>query len=368
MRESYLGVVTVVAAVSTVACQSSEGTSTAAADAESVRVVNVEVAPVGTDQFIDMLRITGEVEAMHDVTLSAEEAGRIAAFPVAKGAFVAQGAVIAELDDEVLRAQTAEARAAADLAREQHERQRQLWEGEKIGSEIAYLQARSNAQGAAARLATLEARLERTRIRTPVAGVFDEKYAEAGEMAMPGTRVARVVATRQVKVTAGVPERDALVVARGDRVTVTFDVLPGQAFEGRIGYVGATVDAVNRTVPIEAVMENPGGRIKARMVANVQLARSRLADVIVVPQQVVLRTEDGYEVFVVVDEGGRPTARSRRVTLGPSHGNRVVVVDGLALGDRLITLGQQLVDDGSRVRVVGGAPGDTALAAPGGAR
>lgn len=363
MRERYtLGLGVVLAAALGAGCQSSEGASAGASAAESVRVVNVEVTPVGTASFTDFIRVTGDVEAMHDVTLSAEETGRIAAFRVPKGAAVGAGQVIAELDDEVLRAQVAEARAAADLAREQYERQRQLWEVEKIGSEIAYLQTRANAEAAAARLATLEARLARTRIRAPVAGVFDEKYAEAGEMAMPGTRIARVVATRQVKVTGGVPERDALAVASGDRALVTFDVLPGQEFPGRISYVGASVDAVNRTVPIEVVMENPGGVIKPRMVADVRVTRSRLTDVVVVPQQVVLRTEDGYEVFVVVEEDGLLTARSRAVTPGPSQGNRVVIREGLAPGDRLITLGQRLVDDGSRVRVVDAPPSDTARA------
>jgi multidrug efflux pump subunit AcrA (membrane-fusion protein) len=142
-------------------------------------------------------------------------------------------------------------------------------------------------------------------------------------------------------------------------------VLPGQAFEGHIRYVGASVDPQNRTVPVEVVLDNPGGRIKPSMVASVRVARARLSDVIVVPQQVVLRTEDGFEAFVVVDENGVPTARARRLTLGPSQGNRVVVRDGLAVGDRLITLGQQLVDDGGRVRVVTGSPA-APVAAPSG--
>jgi membrane fusion protein (multidrug efflux system) len=335
-------------------CQSTEGASAAAVDTV-VRVVNVEVTPVSTDRFDDHIRVTGEVEALHDVTLSAEETGRIVAFRVEKGARVAAGDVIAELDDEILAAQATEAREAAKLAEEQYERQRRLWEEEKIGSEIAFLQARTNAAVAEARGATLEARLARTRIRSPVAGVFDEKYAEAGEMAMPGSRIARIVASHQLKVTGGVPERYALAVRPGDEARITFDVLPGEAFTGRIRYVGATVDPVNRTVPIEVRLDNPGGRIKPRMVANVQVARERLRDVVVVPQQVVLGTEDGYEVFVVVEEGGQLVARRRPVTVGPSADNRVVITTGLAPGDRLVTLGQQLVDDGSRVRVVNAA-------------
>ncbi|MDH5225580.1 MAG: efflux RND transporter periplasmic adaptor subunit [Actinomycetota bacterium] len=315
-------------------------------------MVNVEVTPVVTSQFNDFIRITGEVEAMHDVTLSAEESGRVLAYRVAKGDWVPQDSVIAELDGEILAAQVREAAASAQLADEQYERQRRLWEDEGFGSEIAFLQARTNAAVAHARLNTLEARLARTKIRAPVAGIFDEKYAEVGEMVMPGARIARVVSYRQVKVTGGFPERYALAVAVGARADVTFDVLPGEVFSGRIRYVGASVDPVNRTIPIELVLDNPGSRIKPRMIANVQVARDRLTDVVVVPQQVVLRTEDGFEVFVVADEGGRPVARRRPVTVGASAGNHVVITDGLEPGDLLVTIGQQIVDDGSRVRIV----------------
>jgi RND family efflux transporter MFP subunit len=346
------------------ACGSSQGASNTQAEAESVRVVNVEVSVVGTEPFTDYLHATGEVEALHDVTLSAEEGGRIERFTVEKGAAVGGGQVIAQLDAAVLRAQVAEARAAADLAREQFERQRLLWEVEKIGSEIGFLQAKANAEAAAARLATLDARLERTAIRAPVAGVFDTKFVEAGEMVLPGMPVARIISTGRLKIAAGVPERDALAVGRGEAVVVTFDALPGREFTGRIGYVGARVDSVNRTVPIEVRLENPGGRIKAGMVANVRVGRAQLRDAVVVPQQVVLRTEDGYEAFVVVDEEGRPVARSRPVTLGPSYGDRVVVRGGLRPGERLVVVGQHQVNDGSHVRIVN-RPDSTAVA-PGG--
>lgn len=333
------------------ACQSTEGASNAS-DEDMVRVINVEVTPVVTGRFDDFIRVTGEIEALHDVTLSAEESGRILDYRIAKGDWVPKDSVIAELDGEILAAQAREARASAQLADEQFERQRRLWEDEGYGSEIAFLQARTSAAVAHARLSTLEARLARTKIRAPVAGVFDEKYAEVGEMVMPGTRIARVVSYRQVKVTGGVPERYALTLRVGARADVTFDVLPGEAFSGRIRYVGASIDPVNRTIPIELVLDNPGTRIKPRMIANIQVARERLTDVVVVPQQVLLRTEDGFEVFVVAETAGRPIARRRAVTVGARADNHVVITSGLEPGDLLITIGQRLVDDGSRVRIV----------------
>lgn len=343
-------------------CSPAEGDSAAAqqegpADSTGVRVINVGVTPVARSTFVDYVRIVGEVAAMQDVTLSAEESGTIARFLVEKGARVAAGDVIAKIDDAVLRAQVDEARAMAEIAREEYERRRRLWEEDRVGSEIAYLQTKSGAEAAEARYRTLQARLDRTAVRAPVAGIFDEKYVEEGELVTPGTRVARVVATAQVKITGGVPERYALDVRRGDSASVTLDVLPGRTFVGRIRFVGASVDPDNRTVPVELVLDNPGGVLKPQMVANVQVARARLQDVVVVPQELVQRTENGYQVFVIGDRDGRPVAVARPVELGPSHENRVVIHSGLDDGDALITTGYRMVDDGSLVRVVEGGEG-----------
>lgn len=336
------------------ACANSEGAGVPAQgdDTTGVRIVNVQAAPLAPTDFTDFLRVTGEAAALHDVTLSAEEMGQVARFNVEKGARVRAGQVIAELDASVLRAQLDEARAAAELAQVQFERQRDLWENQRIGSEIAFLQARSAAHTSAARVAQLEARLENTRVRAPVDGVFDERFIEVGEMAAPGAPVARVVSTGRIKVEAGVPERTALAIEVGTRATVTFDVLPGRRFQGRVTFVAASVDRVNRTVPIEVVLDDPGNMVKPRMVANVELVRHQLTDVIVVPQQAILRTEDGYQALVVEEHDGRPVAAARSVELGPAWDSRVVITAGLAAGDRLIYLGQQMVDPGTRVRIV----------------
>jgi RND family efflux transporter MFP subunit len=338
------------------ACQPADGSPPPAEGSPETfaRVVKIEARPVQADTFVDYIRATGEVEAMSDVTLSAEETGVIREFYVSKGAAVRAGQPIVKIDDAVLAAQLNEARAAEQLARERYQRQRQVWEEEKIGSEMGYLQAKSQAEVAAARAAALEARLARTVIRAPVAGVFDEKFLEVGEMATPGSRIGRVVAARRVKVTAGIPERFAADVAAGAPARVSFDIFPGEHYAGRVGFVGSTVDPGNRTFPIEIVIDNPRRLIKPRMVANVHVVRQRLSGVIVLPQDLVMRTEQGYQVFVVTERDGASYAEARPVTLGPSYENRVVISEGVVAGDRVIRAGARLVDHGSRVQVVEG--------------
>ncbi len=342
------------AAAVTSSCSRAAGDAADGSDQEQldVRVVNVEVTPVELSEFTGFIRVTGEVEALNDVTVSAEESGRIIEFLAQKGDRVAAGEPIAKLEDDFLSAQVAEASAAAELAREEWERQRNLWEQDSVGTELMYLQRKYQADIAAARLAQLQSRLERTVIRAPVDGLFDDRFLESGEMAVVGAPVFRVVAISRVKVTAGVPERYARAVRRGDVAIVSFDIFPGREFTGRVNFVGASVDLANRTFPIEIVLNNPEGIMKPAMVANLQVQREQLSDAIVIPQNVVLRSADGYKVFVVESRDGGDFAKARAVELGPSSGNDVVVEQGLDVGDLLITVGHQLVDDESRVRIV----------------
>jgi RND family efflux transporter MFP subunit len=333
------------------ASASEEGTET---EARYVKVVNVEATLVESSEFTAFVRITGEAEAEHDITVSAEEGGRLVRFFVKKGDRVGRGAAIAKIADEILSAQVEEARASAELSRERFLRQKQLWEEERIGSEITFLQTRYQADQSNARLNLLQARLDRTTVRAPVAGIVDDRYVDAGEVVSPGMRIARVIDTNRLKITGGVPERFGPFIETGGNAIITFDVLQGRLIEGSIGYVGAAVDPGSRTFPIEILMDNPDGAVKPQMIANVRVATDRLENVVVVPQEVVLRTELGYQVFVVDERDGSPVAEARPVVLGPAFENRVVVESGLEPGDLLVTKGHQLVDPGDHVQVVDG--------------
>lgn len=319
----------------------------------ATRVINVEVEPVAPTDFTELIRLTGNVRANRDVVVSATEPGLVSAILVDQGNPVRAGQAVARLDDTQLRAQVDEARARADLAQETWARYKQLFEEDQVGSELQYLEARYAAEQSAASLTALSARLDATIIRAPFGGVLDSRDIELGSMIMPGTPVARVVDLDPVRIRGGVPERYALDVRPGAMATVTFQVLDGEAFEGAITYVGSAVDPEDRTFPVEFTLENPGGLIKPEMVASIEIVRDTRLDVIVVPREVLVRVEDGYVAYVVEGPPGEDgVARSRSVELGPAQRNRVVVEAGLTAGDRLVVIGQQLIADGDRVRIV----------------
>ncbi|CAN5790621.1 efflux RND transporter periplasmic adaptor subunit [soil metagenome] len=346
------GVLALALAVGLGACGDNTPAAEAAAAEAPSRVISVEVEAVQPRAFTDFVRIVGNVAANRDVTVSAEEAGVIRQLFVDKGAYLRAGQPIARIDDAVLRTQLERAEAQARLAEETWERQRRLWEEEKIGSEMSYLNAKYGAQTARASVNELRARLARTTVRAPMAGVLDARAVEVGSMVSPGTPVARVVDTETVKIGGGVPERYAAEITRGSEMRVSFDALGATEFTGKVQYLGATLNESNRTIPIEVTVPNRGGTIRPGMVANLQVARRAVGEALLVPQSAVLRRDDGYVVYVVTERDGQPVAEVRDVIPGASEGGRVVIEQGLNAGDRVIVVGQQQVSTGDRLRIV----------------
>jgi RND family efflux transporter MFP subunit len=315
------------------------------------RVINVEVLTLAPRSFEERIQVTGTVQANRDVTLSAEEAGAIREILVEKGSSVSEGEPLFRIDDRILQSQLREAEARSELARETWDRRRRLFEEDGVGAELAYLEARYQAEQAEAILVTLRERLDRTVVRSPIAGVLESRTVEVGTLVGPGTPVARVVQINPVKILGGVPERFAGQVTRSSNAVVSFDVLRGETFPGRVQYVGSTVNPANRTFDVEVLISNPGMIAKPEMIATIDIVRGASEEAIVVPQEALVRVEEGFVVFVATSEGGSERASVRPVVLGASQRNEVVIEEGLVAGDRLIVVGQTSVANGDRVQI-----------------
>jgi len=323
-----------------------------AAGSSFLRVINVEVQTLEPGPFLEIIRVTGTVQAGQDVTLSAEEPGRVMELLASRGSVVRAGDPLVRIDDALLRPQVDEAVARAALAQLNWERRKVLFEQDGVGTEVAYLEARLLAEQAQAQQTLLRERLDRTLVRAPFAGVVDERWVEVGTLVAPGSPVIRIVQLDPLKVVGGVPERFAGEVRAGGGARVSFDVLSNRVFDAQVRYAGATVNPRNRTFEVEVSVPNPGQVIKPEMVANLELFRRDLPEALVVPQNALVRVEEGFVVFVVEEDASGSFARVRPVRLGPSQRNQVVIEDGLQAGDRVIIVGQNQVANGDRVQVL----------------
>lgn len=347
-----IGVLTLAALAA--GCGESDGAEAqrSSAGEQTIRTVNVEVLEVQPAAFTHFIKVVGTVEAQRDVRVSAEEGGVVQSMLAAKGSVVRRGQPLLRLDAGVLDAQLGQAASQAALAEETWRRQRQLWEQDSVGTEMAYLQAKYNAETARAQAQVLARRMERTVVRAPIGGVLADRLVEVGTMVSPGTPVVRILDADTVEVVGGVPERYAADIDQGAEVVVAVNALGGREYTGSIDFVGSSVAEGSRTFGVEVIVPNPGLGIKPGMVAEIQIARRTLEDVIAVPRHTVIRREDGYIIYVAEEtpEGWR--ARSRPVVPGASRGEMVVITQGLEPGDRIVAVGQQRVADGDALEIV----------------
>ena len=291
----------------------------------------------------------------------------------------------AEAGLQAARAQRAAAQAQLDLAQDQYRRQAPLFrdsilsalEFRSVETQLAQARAQvaqadagiAQAQGqlraaregvnaaqaqtaaASAGVASAQSQLANTRIVAPFSGVVEARLQQPGELASPGQPVVRLVGAGNVKVTAGVPERYAGEIEQGTQVQVSPNAYAVEARGGRVSFVGLAIDEGSRTFPIEVAVENADRSLKPSMVVRMDVTRSILENVIVVPTEAIVRDERGTSVFIVTQDSSGAVATRRVVELGPNAGETIVIRSGVAAGDQIIVSGAGSLTEGERVRV-----------------
>jgi RND family efflux transporter MFP subunit len=268
------------------------------------------------------------------------------------------------------RAQVAEAEAGLARARADAARAEILYQGKAL--------TRPDYDAAAASLAVAEARADAARAQlesahislrdgalvAPGDGVVLARKVEVGTLAQPGMEAFTLADLTRVKAVFGVPDHVVQGIAVGAPLRVTSDAFGGAEFPGRVTAVSPSADAQSRVFNVEVTIPNGDRRLKAGMIASVEVATPERADIAagaptVSVAAVVKSSRPGvFAVFVADGPGDTATARAREVTLGRISGNRVAVDAGLAVGDRVIVSGASLLDDGDRVRVIPGREGE----------
>lgn len=339
-----------------------EATSDAAPSQEQ-NLTRVETLLLEPQDFEDVVEVTGSIEALDDAALSAEASGTLV-HVADLGTRIPADSVVSRVNPrsaraavEQAQAQVESAEAQYELTQDTYERQEPLYrdsiispsEYENVRSQRT--QALASLNQARANLSQAEEQLASTRVVAPFSGTVEERMAERGEQVSPGEQVVRLVNTERVRVRAGVPERYANDLQRGDSVRVRIQSAALKDRMGQIVFVGNTIDPSSRTFPIEVEIANPERRLKPEMVTKLFVVRERLDDVLVAPRAAISRDEDGLTAYTVTRTDSGAVVRSHEVTLGPASGNEVVIGSGIDAGAELITLGRTEVAEGDLVNV-----------------
>jgi RND family efflux transporter MFP subunit len=341
-------VVLLTLAVALTGCDDGQASSDAR-EGRSTPATRVETLVLRPTSFTDVIQVTGTVEALDDAVLSAQTSGPVTML-LDLGRRVDRGEPVATIDAEEAEAAVEQARARYALAQDRFERQQPLYR-DSIISALEFEQVRSERNQARAALQQAQTRLNNTILDAPFPGTVEARFLEVGEQAAPGERVARLVNTRRVKITAGIPERYANDLQQGTPVQLDFRRYGAGVRTAEVTFVGNTIDPQSRTFTIEATLSNEDRTLKPEMGVNLRVTRAVLDSTLVLPRTAVLRDETGTHVYVVDRSDTTAVARNRDITLGPEAGDRVVAASGLAAGDEVIIVGQNNVSPGTPVEV-----------------
>lgn len=313
------------------------------------KTVPVTVFAAEKKPFEHKLDARGAVESRTNVTINAQAAGEIKRVYVREGQAVKAGQLLVALDTDILQSTLSELESSLALARETYERQARLWQ-QKVGTEMQYLQAKTNKEALEHRIATTRAQIELAMVRAPFNGTIDELPAKEGQVVVPGTPLVRLVGREQMYVKAEISERYIGRFKQGDKVTIYFPTLE-QRLASSILAVGQIINPESRTFTIEVTLPATKFPIKPNQVVIVELVDYTNTDAFAVPTRILQRDEDGQFIYVVEQQEGRLIARKRYVIAGVTAGNLTEITDGLRVGDQVVDQGYRDLVEGLEVEV-----------------
>lgn len=286
--------------------------------------------------------------------------GRVRRILVNPGDRVGAGQTLISIDNDMVLKQIQQAEAGLELARTAFEKQERLWQ-QKIGSEIQYLQAKSQKEQAEAGLATLREQQRLTNITAPFAGTVDEIMVREGDMTTPMQPAARVVDLSTAELEADVPEGYLRTIKAGAPVKVSFPSVE-ERFDGTLSHVGQFISPDNRTFKVTVRVPKGEGYMRPNLLSDISVQDLHFDSALVVRSRAVLQDVKGNNYIYVLDRTGHAAGRDdeakarkvmvKRVSEYKGYVN-IAPADPGALkgGEQIVDEGAKNVTDGLTVRV-----------------
>lgn len=299
------------------------------------RTLNVKGEVLRFRQMSEQVRSIGTLSAEEEVELAFEAAGKLIKIDFIEGSRVQKGQLLAKINDAPLQAQLQKLEAQLKLANERLYRQNVLLERDAISRE-AYDQAVTETETLNADIALVQARIAETELRAPFDGVIGLRYISEGAYVTTSTKIARLVKLSPIRIDFSIVEQYANYVQKGN--TIKFSVQSGD----KTDTYAATVYAVEpeivtdtRSLMVRARYGNADERLVPGMFASVELTLLSTDNAIAVPSESII-SELGVSKVFLYQNGN---AVSREIIPGMRTESHVQVIQGVNIGDTLITSG-----------------------------
>lgn len=288
--------------------------------------------------------INGSLMPNEQVELKAEAQGKIIALNLNEGAIVSKGMLLAKLNDSDLQATLKRLKAQESQASADEKRKKELLAINGISLQD-YEQSKTSLEALRADIQMTNAQIAKTEIRAPFAGTVGLRSVSLGAFVNQTTVIAKLIQTNPLKIEFNLPERYAMVIKKGGSVAFTVEG-DNVDYKARIYAIEPDIDPLSRTVKVRGYASNaknnliPGSYIKVNVPLHGGATKLLPAETIV-PQlgsQNVYLVKEGKAVLTTIKTGFRT-------------GTQVEIINGISVGDTVITTGLMMLKDGMPVKV-----------------
>ena len=302
--------------------------------------------------FKHFLELQGNVTTKENLVIYPEYSGVLTSVYIKEGQRVRKGQRLAKIDDGGMSQQLAQLEIQANLAKTTFERQERLW-NQNIGSEIQFLQAKSNYEAQQMAVNQMKSQLAKTVVTAPFSGTIETVISNQGSVVVPGVQLFRIVNLSNMYIETDVPEKHLTNVRINKNVIINFPVL-NKTINSKIRQVSNFINPANRTFKIEVAIPNKDNDIKPNLTAKLKINDYTNPSAILIPQSIISENANGEQyVYIAKDRIGKK-ATTQRVIIktGKTQGDVIEVLDGLESGTEIIQEGARSVKDGQTVEVI----------------
>ena len=313
--------------------------------------VLVNTVTTKTETIKHFSKFQGIIKTDQNMILYPEFSGRVVKIYVDEGDVVKKGQALAKIDDGGLYNELKLVESQAKLAKTIYERQSKLW-NDKIGSEIQYLEAKTNYEIQNNRLKSITESLAKTTITAPFSGTIDEIFIEEGNLVSPPMmpdqgNAFRIINLNELYVESVIPESFIGKIKKGAEVQVEIPVL-NNSFNSLIKHSVSSINQLSRTFKIEVSVPKNDIDLIPNLNVEVNILDYTNSQAILVPESIISEdSQNNKFIFTVSNNKAKKTI----VETGYTQDGMIEIISGLDVNEIVINEGGRIVKDGQNVKI-----------------
>ncbi len=307
--------------------------------------LNVNAQILKYENLEDILITTGVLIPDEEVDLSFETSGKITKIYFKEGTNISKGTLLAKVNDNTLQAELKKLEAQLPLAQDRVFRQKSLLAKDAVSQE-AYESVNTDLEKLKADIELVKARIAQTELRAPFDGVIGLRQVSEGTYASPTTIISKLTKIVPLKIEFAVNQSQANTLRVGTPVKFNVDN-DLNTYSGSVFAVESRLDGSTLTLRARALYPNPGAKLQPGRSARIEIKLEEIKNTLVIPSLSTI-AEMGRDIAYIYKEG-----RAHQVTLtkGMRTASSVQIVDGLQVGDTLLTTGVMQLRDGLPITI-----------------